>query len=103
VPYSEVRRERSSKSTSKPRCASIARAAICARRQVFDISPGQVWSLRAEPLMTRMRERLRRFRWRRSAFWIAARVASHSRGSWKSGSAKAAPARRVRGDLRYSW
>jgi hypothetical protein len=53
--------------------------------------------------MTRMRERLRRFRWRRSAFWIAARVASHSRGSWKSGSAKAAPARRVRGDLRYSW
>ena len=37
-PYSEVRRERSSRSTSKPRCDSIARVAICARRQVFDIS-----------------------------------------------------------------
>ena len=31
-------------------------SAIFARRKVFDISPGQVWSLRVEPLIRRIRE-----------------------------------------------
>src|SRR5262249_51750243 len=55
-PYSDASRLRSRKSTSKPLSPEIILSASFARRKVFDISPGQVWSLRVEPLMTRMRE-----------------------------------------------
>src|SRR5262249_43870134 len=55
-PYSDASRLRSRKSTSKPVFPEIILSAIFARRKVFDISPGQVWSLRVEPLMTSMRE-----------------------------------------------
>ena len=55
-PYSDASRLRSRKSTSKPLFPEITFSAIFARRKVFDISPGQVWLLRVEPLMRRMRE-----------------------------------------------
>ena len=54
-PYSDVSRLRSSVSISScGSCAKISRA-IMASRQVFEVSPGQVCSLRAAPLISRMR------------------------------------------------
>jgi hypothetical protein len=47
----------------------------------LDTSPGQVWLLRGEPLMSRMRERPLFLRCVRSASWMRRRVSSHSRGS----------------------
>jgi hypothetical protein len=101
-PYSEVTRLRSRKSTSKRRVRRMSCSASLARRQVLPVSPGHDRLLRAEPLMSRMRDGEARDFCRRSARAMAARAASHSTGSGWSGSAKARPARRVRGDLRYS-
>jgi hypothetical protein len=66
------------------------------------ISPGQLWSLRDDPQTSSTRERERRFFCVRSAFRIAARVASHSIARSKPGSSKPRPALRVRGLFRYS-
>src|SRR3546814_5756770 len=52
LPYSAARRERLSSSTLTPSTPQIS-AASSVRRQLFDISPGQLCSLRDEPLMIR--------------------------------------------------
>ena len=84
-----------------PRCPRLRRprAPASTSRKVFDISPGQVWSLRGRPAISRMRERLAGSCCRRSASMIRSRASSHSTGSSNSGSANPAPARRVRGLL----
>src|SRR5262249_18357105 len=101
-PYSDVRRDRSRISTWKPRDFSMISFASKTRRKVFDISPGQVLSLRDEPLTIRTRDGDLRFFWRRSAVRIFARVASHSTEMSYSGSANSGPAFVKRGDLWYS-
>ena len=54
-PYSDVIRLRSRTSTSIPACSSVSRA-IPTSRKDFDISFGQVPSLRAEPQINKARE-----------------------------------------------
>src|ERR1019366_111407 len=53
-PNSEVQRLRSSTSTAKP--PLLSNTASSTRRQFFDISPGQVCSVRDEPLISRIPE-----------------------------------------------
>jgi hypothetical protein len=53
-PISDVSLERSRKTTTYPSSCKIG-SAILARRKLLDISPGQVWSLREDPLINRMR------------------------------------------------
>jgi len=56
-------------------------AGISARRKVFDISPGQVWSWHAAPQISRIWLVPLRLRCRRVACRMARRVCSHSAGS----------------------
>ena len=54
-PYSEVTRLRSSTSASTPRACTTC-LALSVKRQVLEISPGQLPSLRALPQLTRTRD-----------------------------------------------
>ena len=85
LPYSDTRWLRSSTSHSNPRARSMTRRAVVTSRNVFDISPGQVSSLREAPQMSRMRDGVSLRSARRPAAWIRRRVSSHSAGSWNSG------------------
>ena len=81
-PYSEVSRLRSRTSTSScGSCAKISRA-IVTSRQVFELSPGQVCSLRLAPLIRRMRDGVAGSFWRRSASLIRSLAAIQSTDSW---------------------
>src|SRR3569832_1466578 len=93
-------RLRSSTSVSISNGASASRA-ICVRRQVFDISPGQVPSLRSEPQISRMRERVDASFCLASAASKRFLIASHSTESSNSGAAKPSPAFSVNGDFFY--
>jgi hypothetical protein len=76
--------------------------ALSARRNVFDISLGHVWSVRGDAQINKTRDAASGDCWRFCASMIACRAASHSTDSSYSGSAKPVPALRVRGDLRAS-
>ncbi len=64
-------------SASMPSASMISRA-ISDMRQLFEISPGQVPSLRADALMTRMRLLVSGF------FWIFSASSRRSRAAFQS-------------------
>jgi hypothetical protein len=81
-PYSEVSRLRSRISTSKCGSRATTSRAIVTSRQVFDDSPGQVFSLRLALLISRIREDAAGSFCCRSAFLILSLAAIQSCESW---------------------
>src|SRR5664280_1352047 len=100
--YSDVTKLRSSTSASAPRLCTTWRA-LSVKRQVLEISPGQVPSLRALPQMISTRDGTELSCQRFCAALRRLRVLSHCTEIGYVGSAKPRPAGRVMGALRPSW
>src|SRR6476619_5926330 len=98
-PYSLASRDRSSVWTKVPSVPQIS-LAISSSRQLFDISPGQVFSLRDEQLTIRMQDACFLSSCSLRAASIAFLAAIQSTARSYLGSAKPLPAFLVTGDLR---